>query len=110
VKLGRSTSWQTRRLIVDGWDNVEYDAVNTVPEEWRTVRTHRVYGKQRRALADQRELRADAQVSLDEGTSVRSVMSAIEAEYKEKYIPKPLLTAQQSTHVHRAFTDRVDVV
>jgi hypothetical protein len=26
---------------------------------------------------------------------VRSVMRAIEAEYREKYLPKPLLTAQQ---------------
>jgi hypothetical protein len=55
-------------------------------------------------------MRAYVQVSLDEGTTVRSVMSAIEAEYKEKYIPKPLLTAQQGTHVHRAFTDRIGVV
>jgi hypothetical protein len=36
------------------------------------------------------------QVSLEDGaTTVRSVMTAIEAEYRDKYIPKPLLTAQQ---------------
>lgn len=37
------------------------------------------------------------QVSLEDGATVRSVMTAIEAEYRDKYIPKPLLTAQQGT-------------
>ena len=50
--------------------HVEYDAVRTIPAEWRAV-------------------------EITSETTVRSVMRAIEAEYREKYLPKPLLTAQQ---------------
>lgn len=73
VKKGQSTSWQTRRLISPGMfdPHVEYDVVRTVPGEWRTV-------------------------AITSETTVRSVMSAIEAEYREKHLPKPLLTAQQA--------------
>lgn len=73
VKKGKSTSWQTRRLISPGMfdPHVEYDAVRTIPAEWRAV-------------------------AITSETTVRSVMSAIEAEYREKYLPKSLLTAQQA--------------